>query len=347
MTAAERVSVDALKNTVRRLFEAAGLAESDAVTAAEGFVLQEMRGVTTHGLLRLKPRLEELRDGRLNPRPRRRVVSEAGAMAVLDGDRGLGIPGCYDAMRRAVAMAKEHGAAVVVVRENGHFLGAAPYCLAALEQGAIGIAFSNSGASMAYPGAREAVLGNGPFGYALPTAAGFPLVYDAAMTVSGGKLLQWQQEGLPEGEEFTGLDGQGNPTSDPGAVLEGGATLPIGGHKGAGLVLLIEVLTGLLSGGAFLHAAAGGPGARDRHSQCCIALDIAHFMPPEEFRERTAAYVREIKGHPSRDGREILLPGERAHRAFLDCQANGVPLPGELLTELRECAHEFGMSTDF
>src|SRR5690606_1469784 len=148
----------------------------------DAFVLQEMRGVGTHGLRRLPSLLDGLTEGSVNPQPKRRVVAEAASMVLMDGDGGPGIPACDEAMQRAIAVAKAGGTGFAVVRNSGHFLGAAPYCLAAVEQGAIGIAFSNAGASMAYPGTTEAVLGNGPFGYAFPTAAGFPIVYDGAMT---------------------------------------------------------------------------------------------------------------------------------------------------------------------
>ena len=344
----ERVPVETLRELSEALFQAAGLTPPDARICTGAFLLQEMRGVTTHGLRRLRSNLEGLRRGSLNAKANRRVLRDFGAGVVLDGDRGIGVLGCMEAMDRAVARAKAQGLGMAVVVNTNHFLGAAPYCLRALEADAIGIAFSNSYASMSYPGSAAAVLGNGPFGYAVPTDAGFPLVYDAAMTTSSGKLNQWAREGVPIPEGFAGLDALGELTTDPNAVLDGGATLPIGLHKGAGLTLLVEILTGVLGGGSFLHGAAPEEAAwrMDTHSQCCIAIDIERFMPVAELRHRTAAYVREIKAAPRATGQdEVLLPGERAHRSYEDCLEHGVLLEDDVRAELTSTAQRFGVAT--
>jgi LDH2 family malate/lactate/ureidoglycolate dehydrogenase len=211
----------------------------------------------------------------------------------------------------------------------------------------IGICFSNSFPSMAYPGATEAVIGNAPFGYAVPSSLGFPLVYDAAMTTSGGKLLQWTREGAAIPQGFAGLDAEGQPTLDPRAVLEGGTSLPIGLHKGAGLALLVEILTGVLGNGGFLHGSGAevDPAWRmEAHSQCCIAVDAGHFMAPDELRDRVAAYGRDVKRYPAAAGEEILLPGERAHRTLVECREKGVPLEAEVAAELRACATRLGVT---
>lgn len=223
----ERVPVETLRELVVALFQAAGLPAPDAQLCADTFLLQEMRGVTTHGLRRLRSNLEGLRRGTLNPNAKRRVVQDSGASVLLDADHGIGVLACMEAMDLAIAKAQTQGVGMAVIVNSNHFLGAAPYCLRAVEAGCIGITFSNAFASMSYPGSKGAVLGNGPFGYAVPTGAGFPLVYDAAMTTSSGKLNQWAREGVSIPDGFAGLDALGELTSDPSAVLDGGATLPI------------------------------------------------------------------------------------------------------------------------
>jgi LDH2 family malate/lactate/ureidoglycolate dehydrogenase len=203
---------------------------------------------------------------------------------------------------------------------------------------------------MAYPGATKAVIGNAPFGYAVPTSLEFPLVYDAAMTTSGGKLLQWTREGAAIPQGFAGLDAEGQPTLDPRAVLEGGTSLPIGLHKGAGLALLVEILTGVLGGAGFLHGRGEGldpAWTMDAHSQCCIAVDAGHFMTPEDLRDRVAAYGRDVKRFPAAADGEILLPGERAHRTLVECRENGVPLEPEVAADLRACAARLGVTAPF
>jgi LDH2 family malate/lactate/ureidoglycolate dehydrogenase len=202
---------------------------------------------------------------------------------------------------------------------------------------------------MSYPGSQAAVLGNGPFCYAVATDAGFPFIYDAATTTSNGKLNAWVREGVPIPDGFAGLNAAGELTSNPRAVLDSGVTIPIGQHKGAGLTLLVEVLTGLLGGGSFLHGSAA-PGAwqMDAHSQCCIAIDIDHFMPVADLRQRMAFYVLEIKAAPLAPGQdEILLPGERAHRSCESCLRLGMPLEDDVRVDLRATANRLGVDWPF
>jgi LDH2 family malate/lactate/ureidoglycolate dehydrogenase len=176
-------------------------------------------------------------------------------------------------------------------------------------------------------------------GYGIPGDP-FPLVFDAAMTVSGGKLLQWQREGekIPAG--LQGLNAQGEPTDDPSEVLEG-VTLPIGLHKGAGLTIMVEMLSGMLAGGTFVHGGRPEDAAleMDTYSQCCIAIDVERFLPLDEVKQRVAAYVAAIKLRPLAPGAtELLAPGERAHRSYEACVTLGVPIEGDVRADLQACA---------
>lgn len=290
---------------VQQLFVAAGMPARDAQTIAEIFVLQERRGIKTHGLRRVERMLQAVRDGEMNAHPKRRVLSNRGATVVIDGDNGVGMLGCREAMDRAIRKARRYGIGIGIVINNNHFLAAAPYCLQASEAGVIGIAFSNTYPSMGYPGLKGRVIGNGPMGFAVP---GCPLVFDAALSTSYGKLTQWARGGekIPPG--FLALDRDGNVTTNPQAVLDGGTPLPIGGHKGAGLVLLIEVLTGMLGGGAFVSGIQAPSKTRKKtagESQCCIAIDVEHFMPARVFARRMKQLIAELK----------RVPGQRAAAA--------------------------------
>ena len=124
---------------------------------------------------------------------------------------------------------------------NNHFLSAAPYCLQAVSRDMIGIAFSNTQPSMGFPGAKRSVIGNNPIGFGVPTAGEFPIVFDSALTVSGGKIGQYIREGRFIPEEFQALDENGEKTRDPVKVGGKGTVMPIGGYKGAGLALLVEI----------------------------------------------------------------------------------------------------------
>jgi LDH2 family malate/lactate/ureidoglycolate dehydrogenase len=340
----ERISQERLEHWTASVLAHAGLTPDDARRTAGTFVLQQMRGVEHHGLARLPALLDSIRDGRVNPRPALRVIRETSSVALLDGDHGPGILACHEAMSRAIDAARTTGFAMAVVRNSGHFLAAAPYCLQAADEGLIGIAFSNAGASMAYPGAHRPILSNGPFGYAVPTGLGFAIVFDAAMTASGGQLIDLAQRGEALPPWLGGIDAAGRPTNDPASILDRGATFPIGMHKGAGLVLLFELLTGVLGGGAFLQATAADQPEEwqlGAESQCCIAIAADQIEPGGEFIARVDAYAAALKANARPD--EVMLPGERASEAYRDAQRNAVPIGEQTLRQLVECGRSAGI----
>lgn len=345
------VSPAALTAFVEKLFLAAKLSHTDARLCAEVHVLQEVRGVTTHGLRHVPLNLEGLTKGQMNPHPNRTMVRDGVATMVLDGDGGIGIVGCMDAMYRTIAKAKQSGIGIGIVIHSNHFLSAAPYCLRATEQGMIGMCFSNTWSSMGYPGANVRVIANSPLGFGVPSGAEFPINFDSALTTSGGKLSQWIREGKSIPPGLLGIDKEGNPSSDPTAVLHGGIPWPIGGHKGGGLAVLVEILTGVLGGTGFLHGIQP-PGLRtseeESESQCCIAIDIARFMPLAEFRERMVAFISDLKSNPLASGySEILLPGERAHRTQLRCLRDGVALEPDVAADFRAWAERLNVTFPF
>jgi LDH2 family malate/lactate/ureidoglycolate dehydrogenase len=336
---------------VEQIFTAAGLRIGDARFCAEMHVRQEMRGITTHGLRHVSVVLEGLTKGRMNPRPNRTVLHDDGSTVVLDGDNGPGTLGCMDATERAIAKARQFGTGIANIIRTNHFLSAAPYCIRATEHDMMAICCSNTQASMGYPGTNVRAIANSPIGFGVPTAAGFPIIFDSALTTSGGKLAKWIREGKTIPPALLGTDSQGNPSADPAAVLNGGTAQPIGDYKGAGLAILVEVLTGVLGGGAFLHD-IHPPEVRNSvdnsESQCCIAIDIAKFMPPEEFRQRMAAFIADLKSNPLAPGStEILVPGERAHRTYLLSLENGVPLEADVAADLRAWAQRLNVDYPF
>jgi LDH2 family malate/lactate/ureidoglycolate dehydrogenase len=346
-----RVPVEALRKVLEDLFRAAGFAGDDVRAGSDAFLLQEMRGVQTHALRRLPSMLDGAANGEINTRPDRRVIRETNAVAVVDGDFGLGITSCLMAMDQALRLSKRFGIGYSVVVNSNHFLAAAPYCLRAAEAGAVGIAFTHSASGMAYPGTNVSSIGNNPIGFALPTAAGFPLVFDSALTLSGGKLTQWSKQGVQIPQGFLGYDANGDVTLDPAAVLAGGVPLPIGLHKGGGLAILVDVLTAIIGGTTFLRAMPPEDHPewlRTTNTHSFIAFDIDSFMPLSLFAERMAAYVAELKGRPRAAGYdEVLLPGERASRAVRDSQEHGVPLEADVAERLRELGNRYSVPLPF
>ncbi len=344
-----RVAADRLERFVHDLFQAAGVPGDDAETIARTIINQEIRGNTTHGLRLVHFNLRGLADGTIRANPVQPLLSDRGMTAVIEGDHGVGIVGCMEAMRLAIQKAGEGGIGIVLIVRNNHFVAATPYCLEAANAGMIGIVFSNTKAAMGYPGARGSVIGNTPIGFGIPTAGGFPILFDACLTTSGGKLRQWIREGKRIPAYLQGTDPDGRPTDDPEAVLVGGTPMPIGGHKGAGLAILVEVLTGVLGGAAFLSEIT----PRDQvdrtdktHavSHCCIAIDVEAFMPMTEFEARMADFIADLKDNPLDDEtEEIRLPGERMERTRRECEVHGIPLEPDVQEELEAWAQKLGV----
>lgn len=343
-----RIAVDPLTQFVQDLFVAAGVPDRDAQTIAGMIVGQEMRGITTHGLRQIDSNLQALADGGMNPLPNQPILSDQGMTAVIDGDHGVGLVACMKAMRLAVCKAKEGGIGIVLAVRNNHFLSATPYCLEAVNAGTVGIAFSNTQASMGYPGTHARVIGNTPFGFGVPTAAGFPILFDSCMTTSGGKLREWIREGKRIPANLLGIDKDGQPSDDPEAVLSGGTPMPIGGHKGAGLAILVEVLTGVLGGAAFLRGIVPldqRDNKSQAESQCCIAIDIEAFMPIREFESCMAQFIDDLKDNPlAEDADSIRVPGERMIRSARECESRGVLLNSDVQQNLTTWAQNLSVA---
>jgi LDH2 family malate/lactate/ureidoglycolate dehydrogenase len=253
-----------------------------------------------------------------------RVLHETDGAILFDGDHGAGPGVPMRAMRWCIDRARQRkGMAVAAVRD-WQLLVAAPYARLAAEAGLIGYACTNFVPLVAPPGGRTAVLGTNPFAYGLPAQRHHPVVLDVATTVhSMQKVHVAAQQGTPIPEGIIS-DHDGRPTTDPKAFLEGGLLAPLGTphapHNGFGLALFIDALSGVLSGADFaLGVADGAPG------DFLWALDVEAFLPRQEFLQRMDAQLDQIKQGERIPGvDELLLPGERGQRRYLDLTARGV-----------------------
>jgi LDH2 family malate/lactate/ureidoglycolate dehydrogenase len=335
----ERVRPPLLVDAVAERFEGAGLSARAARTVAEALVDSDMRGVPSHGVMLVPMYLDRLRAGSVSRREQAEVVSEHGAVTVLDAHHALGQLTGDQAMRLAVERSREHGAGVTVVRHAFHFGGAYRYAVAAARSGCIGIAASNTRPMMPAPGGAEAVVGNNPLAIAAPAANGAePIVLDMALSEAAlGKirLAALQQRDIPA---TWATDAQGRPTTDPEAAIAG-LLLPIGLHKGYGLALMVDVLTGVLAGGGFgqrvngLYADVAVP---NDVAHLFVALDVAAFAPPDAFAERLATLVAEVTGADRAPGVErVYLPGELAAQRRAAAARDGVTLDRSTLDALQ------------
>ncbi|KAA2211576.1 Ldh family oxidoreductase [Teichococcus oryzae] len=335
-----------LRNFAAMLFAAEGLSAGHAAISADCLVAADLRGTHSHGVIRLPFLLQRLRQGGANPRPALRVLRDAPATALIDGDGGLGAVTAHEAMQMAIKKAAQCGVGLVVAR-NSDFIGTCAYsAMLALQCGMIGLTWTNGAPGMAPWGGRQNAIGNNPLGIAVPAAEQPPVVLDMAMSVSAGgkvRLAAKRGEDIPEGWI---LDREGRDTTAPEALADGGALLPLG-HKGFGLAVMGEILAGILGDAAMLDEIPpwfAAPERRVASGHLHLAIDIAAFRDVAGFRLRVDDLTGRLKETPLRAGcEEILLPGERAARAEAQQSDHGIPLPTAIEADLHDLAGMHGL----
>ena len=304
--------------------------EADLMTEAE------LHGVPSHGLLMLSRLIGGFREGRATPDPFIRVIRESGATCVLDGDRGPGRYVGVQGMRAAVERAGRFGIGACLVTATTHWGRAHAYACLAAEEGFIGICTTNAIPNMLAPGSSRPVLGNNPLAIAAPRGGGRrPVVLDIAMSQAAlGRVATADREGkaAPAG---WGLDENGNPTTDAAAILASRNLLPMGGHKGAGLALMMEMLTGALGGALLSHeiAEADDSGLDAGSSKLFLAVDVGAFGDRARFEERVEDLLTHVRTNSS--GPDAGYPGERGWRTRAEYERDGIPVHPGVITALQ------------
>lgn len=322
----ESNALDIAKEILVRL----GESDENATIAALALVRADMRGVNTHGINLLRLISQRVSAGMLAIPSCVDTVRDDGSTAVLDGKNGLGQIAAHHALRLCVEKAKKHGIGMVVLR-NTNNVGALGYftSAAAAQDRVISIITTNGNPSVAPYGAAEAFFGTNPISIAVPSGEGKSLILDmSSSVVARGKirLASLAGESIPAG---WALDEKGESTTDAKRALKG-SLLPLGGPKGSGLALMIDVLSGVISGSAYgrklrsFHELEGATGV----GVCFIAVDIGRFVEPGLFAETMDAYVAEIKALKKQSGvEEILLPGELELKREEESRRLGIDVP--------------------
>ncbi len=336
-----------LERFIATVLRGCAVSERDAATTAGILARTDAWGVFTHGVKCLAGYVARLRAGGLDPRAIPRVEREGPAWAVVDGGAALGMVTSVMAMDLAIAKARAAGVGFVGVRNSCHFGAAGAYAIRAAEAGMIGIAMANDKPSMIVPGARGRVLGNNPLAIAVPCPDG-PVLLDMALsTVAGGKIMAARYAGAPIPADWS-VDASGEPTTDPQGFLGGGALTPVGGHKGAGLALAVEVLAAVLTGAGVTEEVGAWLHDLDRpsnHGAAFLVLDIAQFLPLADFLARMAALAGGIRAAPRRDGcARISLPGELEQERAAAARAHGIDLPPDVADAVRALAAGSGLA---
>jgi LDH2 family malate/lactate/ureidoglycolate dehydrogenase len=306
----------------------------DAREVAACLTKAELRGVDSHGMVRLPVYSRRVQAGVVKPRPAIRVVPSSNAAALVDGDNGLG-----------PVVAREQGIGFVGVRNSNHFGPAAYYVEKAIDRGCIGLAISNAPPNMAPFGGRERFLGTNPIAIGIPTREEPPLIFDASTSVvARGKIILAAQAGesIPEG---WAIDPDGHPTTNAQQALAG-AVLPFGGAKGSAISFIIDILCGVLTGAAFaihLNTLENLTTVQNvGHVFAAVCTDL--FVPDEEFRTRMDSIVRMLKASPAAPGSDrVLVPGEieLAHESAN--RERGISLNDSVVLQLTSLGDELGV----
>lgn len=337
---------DGLKKVATDVLERAGVARRHAETVADSLIHADLRGVASHGISRLPVYLKRMEAGLVDCRREPVLAKQNGAVALLDGGNQLGAIVGEAALEHALELARRYGTGLVGVCHSNHFGACSYYALQAVEQKMMLLVLSNAPKAMAPTGGVRPFFGTNPISIGIPADKEPPFLLDMATSVSArGKVVLAQKRG----EKIPGdwaLNAQGEPTTDPDEALRG-TLLPIGGAKGYGLAMFVDILCGLLTGGVAGPEVGSledsGPAAQDV-GHFFWAVDIGKFMPLEQFLQRMDAYIRRIKAEPRRPGAEqIWIPGEIEWHKMRENEAKGIPLDPAIIAEVEEACRRYGV----
>jgi len=338
-----------------RFFRKLGVSEPHAKTAAEILISADLRGVSSHGIIRLHSYYgSRILKGLIDPTSPFTTVQETPATLLIDGGNGLGMLVGRYAMQAAIDKAHHNGAAFVTVRNSNHYGIAGYYAMMALPHDMIGISFTNAQPLVAPTYGRTRIIGTNPIAVAAPALHERPYVLDMATSIVPiGKITVYDKAGesIPEG---WGVDKDGRVTTNPSDVLKGGALLPLGGsdimrgYKGYGLGLMVDILSGVLSGAGF-GPEVGAPG-RDAPANVghfFAAINISAFRDPQEFKSDLDQLISTVKDAPKAAGQErIFIHGEKEFELYERNMRDGVPLLVEVVKGLQEAGDQIGVPFD-
>jgi LDH2 family malate/lactate/ureidoglycolate dehydrogenase len=340
------VTPDAHTRFVVNVLRAAGASSEDSDVVAEGMLWADLRGRHTQGLTRLPNFIDRLSKGLIRS-PAAMVWQEVGpAAALLDAGHSLGHVAGRRAILRAVELARVQGVGLVAVRHSNHFGAAGYYCALAAAAGCLSFNCTNAFPKVAPYGGRKPALGTNPMAFGCPTRGAGPLLVDLSTgALSGGEARSTGDKGgqLPPG---VALDAEGRPTQDP-AALKVGCLLPVGGARGFALGLMVEVLSGVLTGSAVGKEIGSLFSTWDRPvdvGHLFIAVHIERFLPLSEFLDRLDRLLTWIAATPPQEGFEVVrIPGDIRVQLAEKYMREGIPVAQESVEPLMQLARRFNL----
>lgn len=348
-------AIQDLKEYAIRYFTRWGISAEDAAIAADVLVSADMRGVDSHGFIRLQSYYgSRLAKGLIDPKAPLTVVTETAATLAMDAHNGLGHPAGVKTMRMCIEKARHSGVALATVRNSNHYGIAGYYAMMALPENMIGVSFTNSGPLVAPTHGSKALLGTNPIAIAVPAATSRPYVLDMATSIVPiGRITVYQKNGetIPPG---WGIDSTGRITEDPAQVLEGGALMPLGGpelmrgYKGYGLGLMVDIFSGVLAGSGFgelVYGATDPVTCKVGHFFAAVRIDA--FRDITEFKTDMDSLLESLRASPKAAGEErIFIHGEKEFEKAERAQVEGVALSDVTVKILVEAGNQDGVPFD-
>ncbi len=342
---AKYVQEDKIRQFLLEAFVKAGTPLGTAEQVVDGLVQTSLRGVDSHGIRLASAYINNALNGKINLKPKMKIKRTSHATAVLDADGTFGIPAGMKAMDEAILLAKKNGIGAVAVINSTHFSAAAIYALRAAETGMIGMSFTNATPLVMPYGGKQPFLGTNPICFAAPCEGEPPFCLDmATSTVARNKVLSYKEKGLALDEGWA-TDVDGIPTTDAGKAKW---LLPLGGYKGYGLGLMVEILCSVLCGletGPHIKSMYENDsyGWKKGLGHFFVAIDVSKFQELAAFKKRLKALLVELRAQASTDGtKTVLVAGDPEKKAYAERLIHGIPMTEKDIEEFGKVAEKLG-----
>jgi len=324
----------------KAVFQKVGFSEDNAELISSSLVLANLRGVDSHGVIRISYYADAIEKGQINPKPKVKVLKETDIFALIDGDKTLGYIPATLAVDMAISKAKDHGFGIIGVRNLRHSGMLAKYTMQVVDQKLFGLAIANASPNVALQGFKKPVVGTNPLSIGFPVEGSTPIILDMAMSVvARGKVLIASKKGgqIPKG---WAINEKGDETTDAEEAIKG-MMLPIGGYKGFGLALVIDILCGIIIGGGY-----GLKIERSWFSQggfLILASKVDLARSYEDYQMEIREYVKEIKATPVSEGTKVLFPNEIEQELTAKRSKEGIPVEDDICSEFLKLAKRYNI----
>ena len=345
-----------LSDFTRTIFQKMGCSREDAEAIAKVFIAAELRGLSSHGMIRLKDYFEMWKANRINVTPNVRVVHETPSTAVVDGDRAVGMVAATKSMKVAIEKAKVAGTGWVSTRNSNHYGIAGYYSMMALEHDMIGICMTNANPLVAPTFSISRMMGTNPIAVAIPTLKQPPFVADFATTpIARGKLAVSQKKGEKVSLGYV-QDKDGNPSDDPSILSKGGSMVTLGGdyehgsHKGFCLAAIVDIFSAVFSGAnfgpfvppsvAYLPVLDKKVGEGTGHFFGAMRIDA--FQPAQQFKAKMDEWIETFRNAKSAPGKpQVVIPGDPEREKEKKLAAEGIEIIPAIVNDIKAIADYF------